>query len=217
MLTPNIFLKGRPAIYGLRNLLNNKIYVGKTRDMYFRCYQYTYDFREKRKDHINEYLFRSMEKNGIENFEMFPLEFCSIDDLSERELFWMDELRSCENERGYNLRRDSSSGMETHQNTSDKISARLKEEWASGVRDGHADKLKAAWDRRGPEGRAEQGRRFSRMKTKWEYTVDGGEPILYADLNRMGLAYAAMTKFSKLKVDTVVAKGHTITRRVPHG
>lgn len=216
MLTPNIFLKGRPAIYGLRNLLNNKIYVGKTRDMYFRCYQYTYDFRECRKDQINEYLLRSMVKNGIENFEMFPLEFCEIELLAERELFWMDELRSCESDRGYNLRRDSSSGMETHQNTRDKISRRLKGEWASGVRDGHSDKLKMAWARRGEAGRAEQGRRFSRMKTKWEYVVNGAEPILYAELVKMGLGYA-VGKFSKYHVDTVELKGHIVSRRVPHG
>jgi len=54
--------------------------------------------------------------------------------MAERELFWMVELSSTDSETGYNLRMDSSTGMITHDSTREKISKRVKKEYADGTR-----------------------------------------------------------------------------------
>lgn len=76
----------------------------------------------------------SIDKYKPENFTFSVLEFCSIDDLAEKELFWMVELESTNLEKGYNLRMDSSTGMITHDSTREKISNRMKKEYSNGTR-----------------------------------------------------------------------------------
>lgn len=215
-MKPNIYIKDRSGIYGLRNLVNGKIYVGKTKCFYKRCHQYVYDFRERKLGHLNDHLFNAMNKVGIENFEFFVLEFCDQSCLSERELYWMDQLKSCERNRGYNLRRDSSSGMITSDETSQKISSNLKRQWSQGVRDDHSDKMKRAWDS-DPSKRVNQSKLMTRILTKYTYCVitpEGEETkVRYKDLVSMGLQ-SAMSSFARNKSDTVTVKGHTITRKV---
>src|ERR1035441_5598068 len=109
---PNKYIQQRPAVYGIRNLLNGKIYVGKAHCMYRRCAQYLYEFKSGRLGHVNPYLYAAMRKSGLSNFEMFALEFCDSEQLSECELKWMLSLRSTERNFGYNLRMDSSSGID---------------------------------------------------------------------------------------------------------
>lgn len=215
MLTPNVHLKNRSGIYALRNVLNNKVYVGKTKDPYRRCYQYLYDFREKRGDQINEYLMRSMVRHGLENFEMFMLEFCDKEMLAERELFWMDELQSCHRNFGYNLRRDSSSGMETHENTSRKISNRLRQEWKDGKRKTHAQKMKNSWAN-DPDRKVSQSKLFSSLKTKWSYYVECEGPFIYRDLKSLGIQNV-IAKFALKKSDVVTYKGLRVERRPFNG
>lgn len=90
-------------IYKITNLVNGKIYVGKT---CFSIYQ-------RLKDHFYEagnnmkgcsYLNNAIRQYGEENFIVEPLEECEEDSLNEREIFWIKELNShvsCGN--GYNI------------------------------------------------------------------------------------------------------------------
>lgn len=84
-------------IYKTTNLINGKFYVGK-------------DVKNN-----NSYLGsgkilkQAIEKYGIENFEKEILEYCSsIEELEEREKFWIRELNAIE--QGYNLTEGGTGG-----------------------------------------------------------------------------------------------------------
>lgn len=213
---PNKFLKGRSGVYGIRNLTNGKIYVGKTACFYRRCAQYLYDFKTRRLNHINDYLIRSMSAHGIEKFEFFPLEFCALDDISERELHWINELGSTDRKRGYNLRLDSSSGMTAHPDTREKISANLKAQWAAGVRSDHGDKMRAAWAGCNDERRRMQSETMRAIRTKYEYQVtdlNGDVEVCdFRRLSELGLK-SVLSSFARKRNDSVELKGFHILRR----
>lgn len=213
-MKPIIALKNRPLIYAITNTINGKTYVGKTKCIYRRCYQYLYDFDKRAIGHINDYLYNAMVKYGIDSFEMVPLEFASVDELAERELWWMNHLDTLNRKKGYNLRADSSTGMITHKITSEKISSRLKKEWAEGKRSGHADKLREKW--KDPERRKQQSALFSKIKTKYIYeiTTPQGvvETVSYKQLVEYDLG-GALSAFHRKKTDNVTVKGYVIKRR----
>lgn len=213
---PNKFIKNRSGIYGIRNLVNGKIYVGKTACLYRRCGQYKYDFKTRRLNHLNCYLIRSISAHGIENFEFFPLEFCGHDDLAERELYWMRELGSTDRRRGYNLRMDSSSGMITHSETRERMSENLRAQWAAGVRSNHGEKLKAAWADATVERRVQQAERMRSLRTKFEYEIrfpDGSTEVCdFRRLCELGLK-SAPSSFARKRTDRVMIKGVQLTRR----
>lgn len=100
------------AIYAIVCKVNNKRYVGKSRNVKKRFSAHKCDLkRETRRKDCNRHLFSSVKKYGIENFDFVILEeFQSIseDDLKNKELYWMDFYNSCDRGFGYNLRRDSS-------------------------------------------------------------------------------------------------------------
>lgn len=133
--------KNSSGIYLIQNTVNGKVYVGKTVNFYRRWQAYKYAVRAGNVRKINEYFLNAIKKHGDKNFTFSMLEVCSVEDLAERELFWMLEYSSTDNAVGYNLRMDSSTGMITHEDTSKKISARLKKEWETGVRSKHAEKI----------------------------------------------------------------------------
>lgn len=122
------------GIYEIRNINNNKVYVGKTINFKRRYNTYKSAYKTKRKSHINDYLMNAIDKHGVESFQFNMLEPCTVEEMSERELFWMVEKDSTNSLKGYNLRMDSSTGMITHQSTRDKISKRVKDEYVSGLR-----------------------------------------------------------------------------------
>ena len=216
-MLPNPFLKDRSGIYGIRSLDTGKIYVGRTRCMFQRCKQYLNSFHMDSKDHINDHLRNSFNSYGVDRFEMFPLEFCEQNVIKDRENYWMDKLQSCERGTGFNLRRDTDGGFVTSASTSAKISARLKKEWASGARDGHAAKMRDRWA--GDTDRLkEQGKRLSRVKTKWVYNVtfpDGTVElcVFFARLKELGIVHVQGV-FHKKKTDIAMSKGHTVERIV---
>lgn len=157
---------------------------------------------------------RAMEKHGFYNFEMYPLEFCAHNNMSERELFWMRELNSTNRNRGYNLRMDSSSGMTTSQHTSEKISANLTRQWAEGLRDLHSEKLKKNWVDN-PNRRIETGLIFSARLTKYKYVVEraSGDTVEcdFKKLCELGLRNILST-FSRSGTDIGYLKDCKITR-----
>jgi len=94
------------GIYGLRNRVNNKWYIGQSVDIKNRWevgYK-TYHCKKQRK------LYNALIKYGYENFDKIVLEICSLDEnlLTEREDHWIKFYNSINN--GYNIREASSKG-----------------------------------------------------------------------------------------------------------
>lgn len=203
--------KDQEGVYKITNIINGKCYIGRTSCFYRRSHHYIYDFHNQRSRQINEYLLRSMNKHGLDNFTFCVIEICDKEIVEDRELFWMDYFQSTNRDIGYNLRKDKSGAMIVHDSTRKKISERLKVEWENGVRSGHSDKLKQSWETRDREA---QGKLFTEIKTKYNYkvsTVDTEQIVLYKGLVEMKL-HGVLGKFAKYKTDVVDFKGFTIER-----
>ncbi len=122
------------GVYKIENLLNGKVYVGKTVNFRKRYVSYKSSYFNNTPRQINSYFRNAIDKTKPENFTFSVLEFCGVELMAEKELFWMVELESTNLEKGYNLRMDSSTGMITHDSTREKISKRVKREYADGTR-----------------------------------------------------------------------------------
>ena len=89
------------GIYTITNNINNKKYVGLSKN----CYKRWYDHKEAAKRPKKPYQFRvpiynAMRKYGINNFSFDIIEECPIDKLKEREVYWIEKLDTYNN--GYN-------------------------------------------------------------------------------------------------------------------
>ena len=213
-MKPNKFLKSQSGIYGIRNILNNKIYVGRTNDFYKRCKQYLYDYEFRRIGHINDYLYRSFVKYGIDNFEFFVLEFCNVAKCPERELHYIDFYASCNRNKGYNLRRDVNGIMQTAPETSEKIRNNLKRQWSNGLRKNHGVKLALSWDK-SPDRKFQQSTLLKTILTKYKYIVTNPQGQIfncdYSQLLSMGLG-SVLSAFHRKNKDDVICKNHRVIR-----
>lgn len=202
------------GIYCIVNVENSKKYVGKSKNIYKRIYQHRYDILNDRYRNENEYFRNSVKKYGVECFKYYVLEECTIPETSERELYWMDTLGTTNRDKGFNLRRDSSTGMVTSKETSLKISERLKREWSQGLRDGHSEKLKKRWAE-DPERVERQGRMFTKYKTKYYYIIETDgvveSGLSYKDLKIRGFV-SVLSNFHRSKSDRVKFKNSIVTR-----
>lgn len=174
-----------PCIYGITNKKDGRVYVGKTRCLYKRHYSYRYHYEKNTSTHINNYLKNSISHN-LDSFDISIIETCSISDLATKELHWMNVLNTTNSKYGYNFRMDSSTGMITHKETSEKISKRLKKEWASGIRDGHSKKLSESWSN-SPKRRKDQSKLMSKTLTKYSYNLYGTDGTLLDSVSYLGL------------------------------
>lgn len=78
----------RIGIYGIRNLINGKIYVGKT-GMNFGDRWDSHRSLLNNGKHDNPHLQKAWNKYGKDNFEFIVLEDCEIDELSDREKYYI--------------------------------------------------------------------------------------------------------------------------------
>ena len=94
------------GIYKIINLVNNKVYVGKSLNLKNRKYSHFNSLKKNK--HPNEHLQNAFNKYGKENFvfEILELVF-DISILSKREQYWIEELKSYVRNIGYNIRRES--------------------------------------------------------------------------------------------------------------
>lgn len=205
------------GIYCIKNIINGKIYIGKSKNIYKRIHQHLYDLRNNRIKNENSYLLRSWYKYGNENFEYFVLEFLEENEnlVKERELYWMNKLNSLNREFGYNLRQDSSTNMITNVETSLKISNRLKDEWKSGIRKEHGKKLSNNWNKNSDR-KLIQSKIMKKNLTKYEYKIyDLNNKYLgiydYSKLVEFGFK-SVLSTFQRSKLDRVQFKLHFIER-----
>jgi group I intron endonuclease len=89
-------------IYLITNLVNLKIYVGKTaQNLHDRWLEHISKSRSKKKQ---EYLYRAMRKTGVENFHIQEIAVATtVEQLNELEKLWIFILRSNDPKIGYNM------------------------------------------------------------------------------------------------------------------
>jgi len=87
------------GIYIIRNLYNNKIYIGSAKNIKQRLHEHNSMLR--RNKHHSKYLQNSYNlHNG--KFLFSILEQCSVDNLIKREQYWLDYYNSYNKKYGYN-------------------------------------------------------------------------------------------------------------------
>jgi group I intron endonuclease len=98
----NDILTGKSGIYKITNLINGKIYIGRSVNLKSR--------KSKHKTSITKTIIsKAIQKYGHDNFKFEVIEYCECDILVEREQYYMD-LFNPYDENGYNLLKDSSYG-----------------------------------------------------------------------------------------------------------
>lgn len=91
----------KSGIYLIKNLITNKLYVGKA--FYIRKRLNTHKWALRHNKHANSYLQRAWNKYGEVNFLFDIIEYCDISVLPEREGYWVDFYKANDDQFGYNL------------------------------------------------------------------------------------------------------------------
>ena len=91
------------GIYLIENLINNKKYIGQSKNILARWCGHRCDSKTK-----NLPLYKAMRKYGLENFKFSIVEECSISELAAKEDYWINYY-NCFLPNGYNYNK-----AETH-------------------------------------------------------------------------------------------------------
>ncbi len=101
------------GIYKITNLINNKSYIGKSKNIENRFAYHKMPscwLKEK-----NKPLYRAFQKYGIDSFTFDIIEECSADELNNKEIYWIGYYNSYKN--GYNATIGGDGGKTSNQGT----------------------------------------------------------------------------------------------------
>ena len=89
------------GIYCIENKINNKKYIGQSIHIHRRWSEHKYELNNN--IHDNDYLQKSWNKYGPDNFEFSVIEVCDIDKLDVRECYYISLYNTFDKNCGYNL------------------------------------------------------------------------------------------------------------------
>ncbi len=112
------------GIYCIENIVNGKKYIGQSVDVYSRWKKHRSELNNG--VHFNGYLQKSWNKYGEDNFKFYVVEFCNIDKLDEREIYYIGLYQTLNRNKGYNLVSGGTFGKKCSKETCTKISQALK-------------------------------------------------------------------------------------------
>jgi group I intron endonuclease len=110
------------GIYAIKNLKNNKLYIGKSVNINQRILAHKNNLNRKNLKEENSHFINSWHKYKEDSFIYFILEECEYKELTEKELYWILKLNSNNPKKGYNKRLDTLGGMIPHEETRQKLS-----------------------------------------------------------------------------------------------
>lgn len=87
-------------IYIIRNTINSKVYIGQTKVSLKLRFQNHLSAARNGKDYV---IGKAIRKYGEENFYIELLEECTIEELNEREKYWISYFNATNNKFGYNM------------------------------------------------------------------------------------------------------------------
>lgn len=91
----------KSGIYQIRNILDNRVYIGSSINIGARFA--THKLRLRKNIHHSNLLQNAWNKYGYECFVFETLELVELNRLIEREQFYIDSKRACIKEYGYNI------------------------------------------------------------------------------------------------------------------
>lgn len=207
------------GIYKITNTVNNKIYIGYSKNISRRFTQHRYWFKQFistgfNSSRISPHLFNAVAKYGIDKFTYNIVEVTEISELKVREAYWIQILSSFDAKYGYNVQTSDNSEYSIRDSTRKKISARLTKEWSNGVRHQHSGKLKDWWSNNDSQ-RQVKSELLTKTLTKYEYYIYKDDNLIatcnYQELVDLGLKNSVVS-FWKTGKDTVNCKKHKVVR-----
>ena len=102
-------IRKNTGIYCFENLVNGKKYIGQAYNMERRLYEHDYHLARGRDKCV--LLQRAVNKYGRENFGVYIIENCEPEQLNEREVFWISELKTNDKRYGYNASAGGENGL----------------------------------------------------------------------------------------------------------
>ncbi len=158
----------RCGIYAIRNLINNKMYIGKSVNIYERIRTHINLLNKSSLDE-NIHLIHSWHKYKRENFEYLVLEDVekSNTKLKEKELYWILYFNTLDRDLGYNLRLDS----ETNCIMSEETKRRMSDSKIKMYSNPDYDKMKHSHNywKNNPEAKLEMAKKVSLKQQKYKF------------------------------------------------
>lgn len=90
------------GIYCFTNLINNKRYIGQSIDVQERISQHKYRYKVKNDSGYRSAFHSALRKYGWENFSFSIIEECTIEELDNKEKYWIQKYNTM-SPYGYNL------------------------------------------------------------------------------------------------------------------
>lgn len=196
------------GIYKIHNLINNKLYIGQSVNIRQRWMTHKQCLRNRK--HENTYLQQSWDKYGEDAFEFKVLEYCSIDQLDERECYYINLFHTTERDYGYNLKSGGQNGgskwtTELRQKHSEKFMGHdVSDITRERIKINHADVSGANNPMYGKRRSDAVKAAVSKANTGRESARKCRIPVFCVELNKIWVDAAAAAKELGLKSDTIL-------------
>ena len=100
-----MIIESKPGIYLIFCLANQRVYIGQSQSVKSRLADHQKHLKQGK--HINSYLQKAYDKYGVDMFVFRSVEYpedTSVESLTTREQYWIDQFDAMNPRRGFNLR-----------------------------------------------------------------------------------------------------------------
>jgi len=88
------------GVYGIKNIVNNKIYIGISKDILKRWNRHKNNLKNNK--HINDHLQSSWNAYGEQCFSFYVIEECDVSLIEEREIYYINKFKTNDRSYGFN-------------------------------------------------------------------------------------------------------------------